>query len=131
MSDMLQRTGDGPAGEPNGIPVELSARPRSVDGKRVLGVVPWQAGRRRAQGDRPDDTVMVWPHLLVRHGVAAMATLLVVMVIAVLFDAPLQSIANPRSRRTRRRRRGTSWRSRNCSRCSTRPWPGSSCPARS
>lgn len=96
MSDMLQRTGDEPVGEPNGsVPVELSARPRSVDGKRVLGVVPGKpaAGERKVI-DR-DDTVMVWPHLLVRHGVAAMATLLVVMVLAVLFDAPLRDVANP------------------------------------
>ncbi len=95
MSDTLHRTGDEPAGESNGIPVELSARPRSVDGKRVLGVVPGKPAAGERKVIDPDDTVMVWPHLLVRHGVAAMATLLVVMVISVLFDAPLQSIANP------------------------------------
>jgi quinol-cytochrome oxidoreductase complex cytochrome b subunit len=94
MSDTVQRTGDA-AGGSDGVPVELSARPRAVDGKRVLGVVPGKpAAGERKMIDR-DDTVMVWPHLLVRHGVAAMATLLVVMVISVLFDAPLQSIANP------------------------------------
>ena len=38
---------------------------------------------------------MTWPHLLVRHAVAALAVLLVVLALAVAFDAPLQSIANP------------------------------------
>lgn len=76
-------------------PVELSASPKAIDGKRVLGVVPGKpvAGERKMV-DR-DDTVMVWPHLLVRHAVAAMAALLTVMIIALLFDAPLGSIANP------------------------------------
>ena len=76
-------------------PVELSASPKAIDGKRVLGVVPGKpvAGERKMV-DR-DDTVMVWPHLLIRHAVAAMAALLVVMIIALLFDAPLGSIANP------------------------------------
>ncbi|MFW2334442.1 hypothetical protein [Ilumatobacter sp.] len=78
-----------------GVPVELSAHPPSTDGKRVLGVVPGKpaAGERKII-DR-DDSVLVWPHLLVRHAVAAMGTLLLVMVIALLFDAPLRDIANP------------------------------------
>ncbi len=42
-----------------------------------------------------DDNVLVYPHLLVRHAVAALVTLLTVMVISVLFDAPLRAIANP------------------------------------
>ncbi len=77
------------------VPVELSRAPQSVDGKRVLGVVPGKpvAGERKMT-DR-DDTVMVWPHLLVRHAVAAMCALLLVMIISVLFDAPLREVANP------------------------------------
>jgi quinol-cytochrome oxidoreductase complex cytochrome b subunit len=78
-------------------PVELSRAPKNVGGKRVLGVVPGKpaAGERKVI-DR-DDTVMVWPHLLVRHGVAAMVTLLVVMVISVFADAPLREVANPQN----------------------------------
>ena len=78
-----------------GVPVELSAHPPNTDGKRVLGVVPGKpvAGERKIV-DR-DDSVLVWPHLLVRHAVAAMGTLLLVMIIALLFDAPLRDIANP------------------------------------
>lgn len=73
----------------------LEHEPRSTDGRRVLGIVPGTpAAGERKEIDR-DDTVMVWPHLLVRHAVAAMVALLTVMVIAVLFDAPLGSVANP------------------------------------
>jgi quinol-cytochrome oxidoreductase complex cytochrome b subunit len=63
--------------------------------KRVLGIVPGKP----AAGDRkePDrqDLVMVWPHVLVRHGVTAMVVLLVVLVVSVFFDAPLRAVANP------------------------------------
>lgn len=80
---------------PDETPVELSGNPRIHDGKRVLGVVPGKP----AAGERKDldeqDAVMVWPHLLVRHGVAALAILLVVLVLGILFDAPLREIANP------------------------------------
>jgi quinol-cytochrome oxidoreductase complex cytochrome b subunit len=45
----------------------------------------------------PDDQqlVMVWPHLLVRHAVVGVAVLLVVMITALVFDAPLRDVANP------------------------------------
>jgi menaquinol-cytochrome c reductase cytochrome b/c subunit len=73
----------------------LQAEPPRIDGHRVLGVVPGKpvAGERKDLEEQ--DSVMVWPHLLVRHAVAALATLLVVLVLAVLFDAPLKEIANP------------------------------------
>lgn len=73
----------------------LEHEPAATDGRRVLGIVPGvpSTGERKVP-DR-DDTVMVWPHLLVRHAVAAMAALLTVMVIALLVDAPLGSVANP------------------------------------
>lgn len=71
------------------------AAPDVRDGKRVLGVVPGRpvAGERKEPDG--DDMVMVWPHLLVRHGVAALTVLLLVLVISVLVDAPLRDIANP------------------------------------
>lgn len=64
-------------------------------GKRVLGVVPGKpvAGDRKEPDEQ--DLVMVWPHLLVRHAVAALMILLAVLVISVFFDAPLRDIANP------------------------------------
>jgi quinol-cytochrome oxidoreductase complex cytochrome b subunit len=79
-------------------PLELSTDPEHptvLEGRRVLGVVPGKpiAGERKEPEE--DDLVMVWPHLLVRQGVAALATLLTVLVIAVFFDAPLREVANP------------------------------------
>lgn len=69
--------------------------PQVDQGRRVLGIVPGEP----AVGDRKDpqeqDLVMVSPHLLVRHAVVAVAVLLVVLVLALLFDAPLRDVANP------------------------------------
>ena len=69
--------------------------PKVVDGRRVLGVVPGQpaTGERKEPDDQ--DLVMVWPHLLVRHAVVALAVLLLVLVTSLLFDAPLKEVANP------------------------------------
>jgi menaquinol-cytochrome c reductase cytochrome b/c subunit len=69
--------------------------PEVIRGKRVLGVVPGKPVAGDAKTPDEEDMVMVWPHLLVRHAVAALAVLLVVLVLAVLFDAPLKEIANP------------------------------------
>lgn len=71
------------------------SEPRVEQGRRVLGIVPGKP----AVGDRKDpqeqDLVMVNPHLLVRHGVVALAVLLVVLLLGLLFDAPLREVANP------------------------------------
>ena len=49
--------------------------PVIVDGKRVLGVVPGKppAGDRKVLDEQ--EPVMVWPHLLIRHGVAALVVM--------------------------------------------------------
>ncbi len=69
--------------------------PEIIEGQRVLGIVPGKppVGDRKVLTD--DDPVMVWPHLLVRHAVATLAVLLLVLVLALAFDAPLKEIANP------------------------------------
>ena len=73
----------------------MTEEPRVVGGRRVLGVVPGKpaAGDRKVAEEQ--GLVMTWPHLIVRHAVVAIATLLVVLVIALLADAPLREIANP------------------------------------
>ncbi len=73
----------------------LAPEPDAISQRRVLGVVPGKpiGGERKEPADA--DMVMVWPHLLVRHAVAALATMLTVLVISVLFDAPLRDHANP------------------------------------
>ncbi|MEN8235819.1 MAG: hypothetical protein ABFR89_12965, partial [Actinomycetota bacterium] len=74
---------------------EHQVNPTIVSDKRILGVVPGKP----AVGDRKelakDDTVMVFPHLLIRHAVATLFVLLIVIVISMFVDAPLHEIANP------------------------------------
>lgn len=60
---------------------------------RLLGVVPREVETRAEQ--EPDETVFTWPHFLVRHVVVAAGTVAVVFALAIVFDAPLQDMANP------------------------------------
>jgi quinol-cytochrome oxidoreductase complex cytochrome b subunit len=78
------------------IAVEASREdPAIVNDRRLLGIVPGKpaAGERKVLEE--EDAVMVWPHLLVRHAVAALVILLVVLLLAIFFDAPLREVANP------------------------------------
>ncbi len=90
MSDALL-----PARDADGAPVRLTSKPQLVEGKRVLGIVAGKPDAGERKDPAADDMVFVWPHLLVRHGVASLAVLFLVMVIAVFFDAPLRDVANP------------------------------------
>lgn len=72
-----------------------TSSPTVLEGRRVLGMVPGKPVAGERMDPAEDDNVLVYPHLLVRHAVAALVTLLTVMVISVLFDAPLRAIANP------------------------------------
>lgn len=76
-------------------PVLLGSKPAVVEGRRVLGMVPGKPVAGDRKDPAKDDMVMVWPHLLVRHAVAAMSVLFAVLVISVFFDAPLRDVANP------------------------------------
>ena len=76
-------------------PVHLGSKPALVDDRRVLGMVPGKPAAGERKDPAGDDMVMVWPHLLVRHAVAALAVLLLVLIISVFFDAPLHEVANP------------------------------------
>jgi len=91
MSDQLLPKREGDAG----VPVRLSGKPDVVDGRRVLGIVAGKPDAGQRKDPDGDDMVFVWPHLLVRHAVAALAVMFVVMVISVFFDAPLRAVANP------------------------------------
>lgn len=73
----------------------LTPDPVVIENHRVLGVVPGvPPGGERKELER-EDAVMVWPHLLVRHAVAALVVVGLVVLLAVLFNAPLREIANP------------------------------------
>jgi menaquinol-cytochrome c reductase cytochrome b/c subunit len=60
---------------------------------RLLGVVPREIEQREEQ--EPDDTVFTWPHFLIRHLVVGATTVAVVLLLGILFNAPLKDIANP------------------------------------
>ena len=69
--------------------------PKVIGGHRLLGVVPGRPAAGERKEPKEQDLVMVWPHLLVRHAVAALAVLSTVLLIALTFDAPLKEVANP------------------------------------
>jgi len=66
---------------------------RNPERYRLLGVVPREIEVRKKQ--EPEDTVFIWPHFLVRHAVVAGATIAVVFLLAITFNAPLKDMANP------------------------------------
>jgi quinol-cytochrome oxidoreductase complex cytochrome b subunit len=71
------------------VPV-VSATPSRI---RLLGHVRVPAESAHAR--TPDDEVFTWPHLLLRHQVTALATMVVVLAMGIAFDAPLREHANP------------------------------------
>jgi quinol-cytochrome oxidoreductase complex cytochrome b subunit len=74
---------------------KLSPDPVVIENQRVLGVVPGvpPGGLRKIPVE--EEAVMVWPHLLVRHAVASLVIVGLVVLLALIADAPLSEIANP------------------------------------
>ncbi len=60
---------------------------------RLLAYVPGQtySGKR----DLAEDEVHVWPHLLVREFLGALTVIVLLWIIAIAFNAPLEGMANP------------------------------------
>ena len=78
---------------------------------RTLAVVKQEAITRV---EKPlEDSVFVWPHLLVREFFAAAMVTVMVTIMSIVINAPLRDPANPNLRRTRPRLRGISWACRN------------------
>ena len=73
----------------------MDEEPKVTQGRRVLGVVPGRPATGTTKKPQEERMVMVWPHLLVRHAVAALVVLLAVLAVSLLFNAPLRDIANP------------------------------------
>lgn len=71
------------------VPAGAEAGPRI----RMLGVVGTAGDSAHPRS--PDDEVFTWPHLLLRHQVTALATMVVVIAMGIAFDAPLREHANP------------------------------------
>ncbi len=69
--------------------------PQIVGNRRVLGIVPGRPPVGDRKEPQEEQVIMTSPHLLVRHAVAAVGVLLLVLLISIFFDAPLREIANP------------------------------------
>jgi len=70
-------------------------KPTPPSNVRVLGFVEGKplVGDRKVPEE--EDSVMVWPHLLIRHGVAALTVMVFVLGVSLFFNAPLKEMANP------------------------------------
>jgi len=69
--------------------------PTSSGERRVLGFVEGTPPIGDRKVPQEEDAVMVWPHLLVRHAVAALTVMVFVLLVSLFFNAPLREIANP------------------------------------
>lgn len=69
--------------------------PTTSSDQRVLGFVEGTPPVGDRKIPREEDSVMVWPHLLVRHAVVALAVIVFVLLLALFFNAPLREMANP------------------------------------
>jgi quinol-cytochrome oxidoreductase complex cytochrome b subunit len=62
---------------------------------KSYGLMELARGTTPAVGINPDDEVFTWPHLVFREILLLMATISVVLVLAIFWNAPLEEIANP------------------------------------
>jgi quinol-cytochrome oxidoreductase complex cytochrome b subunit len=67
----------------------------SLPGSKSYGLMGLARGSTPAVGIKPEDEVLAWPNLLFREMLLFMATLIVVLLMAVFWNAPLEEIANP------------------------------------
>jgi quinol-cytochrome oxidoreductase complex cytochrome b subunit len=62
---------------------------------KTYGLMELARGSTPMVGLKPEDEVFTWPHLVFREMLLLMATVAVVMVLAICWNAPLEQIANP------------------------------------
>jgi quinol-cytochrome oxidoreductase complex cytochrome b subunit len=79
--------------EPAPAREELAAAQLPVT--KTYGLMELARGTTPAVGINPEDEVFTWPHLVFREILLLMATIAVVLVLAIFWNAPLEEIANP------------------------------------
>jgi quinol-cytochrome oxidoreductase complex cytochrome b subunit len=62
---------------------------------KSYGLMELARGTTSAVGINPEDEVFTWPNLVFREILLLMATIAVVLVLAIFWNAPLEEIANP------------------------------------
>ena len=65
------------------------------DPSKTYGLMELVRGTKPTVGLPPDDMVFTWPHLLVRELTLFVTVVAFLLVLAFLFNAPLEEIANP------------------------------------
>lgn len=65
------------------------------DPSKTYGLMELVKGTKPTVGLPPEDMVFTWPHLLVREITLFVVVVAVLLVLAFLFNAPLEEIANP------------------------------------
>jgi quinol-cytochrome oxidoreductase complex cytochrome b subunit len=79
--------------EPQTTQADLS--PAQLPQTKTYGLMELARGTTPAVGINPEDEVFAWPHLVFREILLFMATLAVLLVLAIFWNAPLEEIANP------------------------------------
>jgi menaquinol-cytochrome c reductase cytochrome b/c subunit len=65
------------------------------DVKKTYGLMELVRGTKPTVGIPDDEMVFTWPHLLIRELVLVVLVAAVILILAFLFNAPLEEIANP------------------------------------
>ena len=76
-------------------PAQEDFAPAQVPVTKTYGLMELARGATPAVGVNPDEEVFTWPNLVFREILLFMATLAVVLVLAIFWNAPLEQIANP------------------------------------
>jgi quinol-cytochrome oxidoreductase complex cytochrome b subunit len=79
--------------EPQVTQEELT--PAQLPLTKTYGLMELARGTTPAVGINPEDEVFTWPHLIFREILLFMATVVVLLVLAIFWNAPLEQIANP------------------------------------
>jgi quinol-cytochrome oxidoreductase complex cytochrome b subunit len=80
-------------GEPAPTQVELPVA--QLPQTKSYGLMELARGTTPMVGINPDDEVFTWPNLVFREILLFMATLAIVLLLAICWNAPLEEIANP------------------------------------
>ena len=79
--------------EPQTTQEEL--QPTQLPATKTYGLMELARGPTPAVGINPEDEVFTWPNLVFREILLFLATVAVVLVLAIFWNAPLEEIANP------------------------------------
>lgn len=66
-----------------------------IDSEKTYGLMELVKGTSPMVDKGPEDTVMSWPHLLIMELLAALGTTVLLLIMSVVWNAPLREYANP------------------------------------